>query len=72
MVYISQNAQNNPNTTHRKYETQEGRPHQSMDVTVPLRIPNIIILRGVGQWDLGERGGRGKRENGSQFIYKRR
>ena len=43
-----------------------------MDVTVPLRIPNIIILRGVGQWDLGERGGRGKRENGSQFIYKRR
>jgi hypothetical protein len=71
-VDISQKeARNIHKTTHRPYETQEKRAHQSIDATVLLRRRKKIILgsrRREESWR--ERGGGGKR--GGWFRYGRR
>jgi hypothetical protein len=66
-VDISQKeAQNTHNTTHRPYETQEERLHQSVDATGLLRRGKKIILRSRGREGPGrEREGGGKRKAGS-------
>jgi hypothetical protein len=68
-IKISLNALKKWNThytTHRPYETQEGRPCQSMDTTVLLRKRKKLISGGRGERDVWE-GEEGERKRGSWF-----